>query len=433
MTVYRSALSESESIATDTFLVLTCLGWLFEIPNVPNSVFFEFMKTYPTPDPSPALSSHTDTQTALVTRELLYICCPYLAGIRVILAEFAAGLQLKTSPIRKIKPIPAETDTPHAHITTHSQLQMRLQENFFRSHPPYLKQLCGSISERVADTGILLVQSQVIPAHTTRGLRVLADWITKTCSEHLSPDSSVNIEELFHKSEAIQTVAQVSEQTITSVLREATQFCKQHCAMNTQKAISSLLCDTISEQVMAVAVGIATDWAVHHCMKWTHSKLRDIVFQEVQGGFDRLRKAVRAGGKAHCSALSLNTSSSTPHHLPSPPVSHVFTPPTSNHMLLQNTPSGCSKSQSVFERHGDNRTQCPLTHFMELASSALKNRDMCPSTDRVQGITAATAGVKEFIASQVMVVDGGNSPLLLPRKVDTLLSTSVHLAALLGQ
>ena len=90
----------------------------------------------------------------------------------------------------------------------------------------------------------------------------------------------------------------------------------------------------------------------------------DIVFQEVQGGFDRLRKAVRAGGKAHCSALSLNTSSSTPHHLPSPPVSHVFTPPTSNHMLLQNTPSGCSKSQSVFERHGDNRTQCPLTHFM---------------------------------------------------------------------
>ena len=33
---------------------------------------------------------------------------------------------------------------------------------------------------RVADTGILLVQSQVIPAHTTRGLRVLADWITKT-------------------------------------------------------------------------------------------------------------------------------------------------------------------------------------------------------------------------------------------------------------
>ena len=77
---------------------------------------------------------------------------------------------------------------------------------------------------RVADTGILLVQSQVIPAHTTGGLRVLADWIAKTwqvklhtcscawmaphihdgcvpicSSEHLSPDSSVNIEELFHK------------------------------------------------------------------------------------------------------------------------------------------------------------------------------------------------------------------------------------------
>ena len=56
---------------------------------------------------------------------------------------------------------------------------------------------------------------------------------------------------------------------------------------------------------------------------------------------------------------------------------------------------------------------------------------MC--VDRVQSITAAAAGVKEFIESQVVVIDGGNSPLLLPQDVDTLLSTSVQLAALLGQ
>lgn len=56
---------------------------------------------------------------------------------------------------------------------------------------------------------------------------------------------------------------------------------------------------------------------------------------------------------------------------------------------------------------------------------------MC--SDRVQSIAAATAGVKEFIASQVVVIDGGNSPLLLPRDIDTLLSTSVQLSAMLGQ
>ena len=53
----------------------------------------------------------------------------------------------------------------------------------------------------------------------------------------------------------------------------------------------------------------------------------------------------------------------------------------------------------------------------------------------MQRIGAVTAGVKGFIASQVAVVDGGNSPHLLhvPCGVDNLLKSSVQLAALLGQ
>ena len=51
----------------------------------------------------------------------------------------------------------------------------------------------------------------------------------------------------------------------------------------------------------------------------------------------------------------------------------------------------------------------------------------------MERLTAATTGVREFILSQVVVVEGGYSPLLLPAGVDKLLSTSVQLAALLGQ
>ena len=98
------------------------------------------------------------------------------------------------------------------------------------------------------------------------------------------------------------------------------------------------------------------------------------MFQEVQGGFERLRKAVRAGGKAHQSSVSLTTSSPTPHHLPSPPVSlHASSLPNSNHVLLKNTPLSCSEPPTVFESSKDstfqssmshNRTSCPLAHFM---------------------------------------------------------------------
>ena len=54
-------------------------------------------------------------------------------------------------------------------------------------------------------------------------------------------------------------------------------------------------------------------------------------------------------------------------------------------------------------------------------------------TDKVLSITRVTADVKDVISAEVMVVEGGYSPLLLPPDTDTLLSTSVQLATLLGQ
>ena len=72
----------SESVSTDNFLVLTCLGWLFEvlvlspsalccykcfcihlqIPNISNSAFFEFLKEDTIPDTTLALPSHAKPQ-----------------------------------------------------------------------------------------------------------------------------------------------------------------------------------------------------------------------------------------------------------------------------------------------------------------------------------------------------------------------------------
>ena len=51
----------------------------------------------------------------------------------------------------------------------------------------------------------------------------------------------------------------------------------------------------------------------------------------------------------------------------------------------------------------------------------------------MQRITSTTINVKEFILSEVMVIDGGYSPHLLPQHVGELLSTSMHLVALFGQ
>lgn len=55
------------------------------------------------------------------------------------------------------------------------------------------------------------------------------------------------------------------------------------------------------------------------------------------------------------------------------------------------------------------------------------------NAESVRRIVSATAGVRVFIAAQVTVVEGGNSPHLLPSGVDKLLTTSVQLAAHLGE
>ena len=61
-----------------------------------------------------------------------------------------------------------------------------------------------------------------------------------------------------------------------------------HVCLYTCGVISELGCCGYMyccSQVMAVAVGIATDWAVDHCMKWMHSKLRGIRLVKLLGIF----------------------------------------------------------------------------------------------------------------------------------------------------
>ncbi|CAI8010268.1 Codanin-1, partial [Geodia barretti] len=451
--IYRSTLLEGGSVTADSFLVLACLGWLLETPNVSSSVFFQCLK-------SDGFQPSKLPQSELVTRDLLYICCPYLACIRVTLAEFASGLQSKTSPIRKIKPVPAGPDTTHTQSSPVSPLQLKLQENFFRNHPPLFKQLCDTVSERVSETAVQLVQSEIVPEHVRSGLQSLALWIGQSCSDQPGSGSCINLEELFHRSEAVRKVAQVRDQTFSCALKEATQFCRGHSEANTSRAMSALVCATIPKQVLTVAIGIAVDWCIERCMKWINSKLRGIVFEEVSGGYEKLRKAVRIGVKASQSHHSDNLQSHSNISVPSPiatnrsyqsydlssdissglpspnansqtnnrPVSsldesskHSHPSPSSGHYLEISDHSSCNilqsptqdlstsalptASQALLRKPDGKGTSsqtalCPMSLFMKLTSPAMAEKHSSPQKDGVLEVVAATESVREFLLAQ---------------------------------
>jgi len=93
-----------------------------------------------------------------------------------MLAEFSVGLQSKASPIRKIKPISADVD--HSETATPAkQLQVQLQENFFRSHPPYLKQLCDINSERIAASAVSHCEASILSQQISYAVRALSEWL----------------------------------------------------------------------------------------------------------------------------------------------------------------------------------------------------------------------------------------------------------------
>lgn len=75
-------------------------------------------------------------------------------------------------------------------------LQLQLQENFFRSHPPYLKQLCDINSERyvcmcgnkrkltdlfssfrIAASAVSHCEASILPQQISYAVRTLSEWL----------------------------------------------------------------------------------------------------------------------------------------------------------------------------------------------------------------------------------------------------------------
>ncbi|CAL8303763.1 unnamed protein product, partial [Boreogadus saida] len=231
-------------------LMVATLGWLFQIPVIPEDIFFtsDFTDVARLEDPPTGVQGLDCLP--LVDQQLLYVCCPFLGEFRKILAAFVSGSAAKSSGIlRKITPTSAEPrDAP---IVNRSQqkLQVDLEQAFFHNQPPSLRRTVEFVAERVGSNCVKHMKATLVSELVQRGEELLRAGL-------LSPGASGP---KLH--EAIG--AQLSDRGMEAPAR-ATRFCSD----KSPDAIRNLLPVETSPVVLTTSENITKRLATQKACSW---------------------------------------------------------------------------------------------------------------------------------------------------------------------
>ncbi|XP_059907260.1 codanin-1 [Gadus macrocephalus] len=259
-------------------LMVAALGWLFQIPVIPEDIFFtsDFTDVARLEDPPPGVQGLDCLP--LVDQQLLYVCCPFLGEFRKILAAFVSGSAAKSSGIlRKITPTSAEPrDAPIAN-RSQQKLQVDLEQAFFHNQPPSLRRTVEFVAERVGSNCVKHMKATLVSELVQRGEELLRAGLQ-------SPGASGP---KLH--EAIG--AQLSDRGMEAPAR-ATRFCSD----KSPDAIRNLLPVETSPVVLTTSENITKRLATEKACSWLAANITALIRREWKSRFDRVMKSMDAQG-----------------------------------------------------------------------------------------------------------------------------------------
>ncbi|NXX88563.1 CDAN1 protein, partial [Centropus bengalensis] len=271
--VYRlMVLSEDKEMSfLNKLLILAVLGWLFQVPSVPEELFF-------TPDVRQEelmLDAVTSAQALdpvpLVDQQLLYTCCPYLGELRKLLASFVAGSGAKNGGfIRKITPTAAESLAPKASVTQ-QKLQVELEQAFFHNQPPSLRRTVEFVAERVGSNCVKHIKATLVAELVQRAEVMLQDQVKEEDANH---------DKLLE-----EVCAHLYEEGAQALIK-GREFCKK----KGPEAVRVLLPEETSAAVLRSAEDIAVELATEKACGWLSTNITALIKREVKATFNRMLK-----------------------------------------------------------------------------------------------------------------------------------------------
>ncbi|XP_029973279.1 codanin-1 [Salarias fasciatus] len=255
-------------------LMVSVLGWLFQIPVIPEDIFFtsEFTDVAQLEE-SNANAVGLDC-IPLVDQQLLYTCCPFLGEFRKLLAAFVSGSTAKSGGIiRKITPTSAELkDTPTVN-RSQQKLQVDLEQAFFHNQPPSLRRTVEFVAERVGSNAVKHMKATLVSELVEKGEKMLRDGLGLPSSNPSKLYDSI--------------CAQLCESGLEALTR-ATRFCYE----KSPEAIRILLPVETSPAVLSTAENITIRLAAEKACSWLSANITALVRREWKSRYDRVMKAL---------------------------------------------------------------------------------------------------------------------------------------------
>ncbi|XP_048803385.1 codanin-1 [Lagopus muta] len=271
--VYRlMVLSEDKEMSfLNKLLILAVLGWLFQVPSVPEELFFATDVRQEGLVMDIATSAQALDSVPLVDQQLLYTCCPYLGELRKLLASFVAGSGVKNGGfIRKITPTAAESLAPKTSITQR-KLQVELEQAFFHNQPPSLRRTVEFVAERVGSNCVKHIKATLVAELVQRAEVMLQDKVKEEDANH---------DKLLE-----EVCAHLYDEGAQALIK-GREFCKK----KGPEAVRVLLPEETSAAVLSSAEDIAVELATEKACGWLSANIAALIKREVKATFNRMLK-----------------------------------------------------------------------------------------------------------------------------------------------
>ncbi|XP_058847238.1 codanin-1-like isoform X8 [Acipenser ruthenus] len=273
--LYRRTLlgTDREGRFLNQLLIVAVLGWLFQIPAVPEDLFFsgdfrDETDVIETPAPTQGLDC-----LPLVDQQLLYICCPYLSEFRKLLAAFVAGSAAKNGGlIRKITPTAAEPLESPAPLSQ-QKLQAELEQAFFHNQPQSLRRTVEFVAERVGSNSVKHIKATLVSELVQSGEAQLQGRLR---------DEKASVARLFDS-----VCTQLCERG-----RQTLSRAREFCSVKSPEAIRILLPEETSAAVLSTAEDIAVRLATEKACTWLSANIAALIKRELKAAFDRMMKSL---------------------------------------------------------------------------------------------------------------------------------------------
>ncbi|NXC50246.1 CDAN1 protein, partial [Penelope pileata] len=271
--VYRlMILSEDKEMSfLNKLLILAVLGWLFQVPSVPEELFFATDVRQEGLMMESVTSAQALDTVPLVDQQLLYTCCPYLGELRKLLASFVAGNGVKNGGfIRKITPTAAESLAPKTSVTQR-KLQAELEQAFFHNQPPSLRRTVEFVAERVGSNCVKHIKATLVAELVERAEVMLQDKVKEADANH---------DKLLE-----EVCAHLYEEGAQALIK-GREFCKK----KGPEAVRVLLPEETSAAVLSSAEDIAVELATEKACGWLSANIAALIKREVKATFSRMLK-----------------------------------------------------------------------------------------------------------------------------------------------